>query len=150
MSQRTDIKDNIVADMQNITIANGFSMNVGEVSKREKMWADWGGNENWPKICLFDGPETGIPRIGNNIYDFLPLINLRLFHKGDDSDDVIDDLIQDVKDAMLDFPAAYRGGFAWNTCFGGLGPVVTLQTEDTQSCTTAITFRIEYRRVFAS
>lgn len=150
MSQRTDIRNNIVGDMQDITIANGFSMNVGEVSKQEKIWADWGGNENWPKICLFDGNETGIPRIGCNIYDFLHLHNLRLFHKGTDSDDVIENLIQDVKDAMLDFPAAYRGGFAWNTCFGGISPVATNQTEDSQRTSVAITFRIEYRRVFAS
>ena len=115
MSQRTDIKNNIVTTLQNITIANGFSMNVGEVSKREKVWADWGGNPTWPKICLMDGPETGVPRIGNNIYDYVHLVNLRLFDKGDDSDDVIDDLIQDVKKAMLDAPSLYRGFFAWNT-----------------------------------
>ena len=115
MSQRTDIKNNIVTTLQGITVAAGFSMTVGEVSKQEKMWADWGGNERWPKICLFDGPETGVPRIGNNIYDYQHLVNLRLFHKGDDSDDVIDDLIQDVKKAMLDAPSIYRGFFAWNT-----------------------------------
>lgn len=150
MSVRSNILANIVTTLQGITIAAGFSMDVGEVSAEEKMWADWAGNPDWPKICLFDGNEIGTPRIGCNIYDYHWLINIRLFHKGDDSRKVIDDLIADVKKAMLDAPSLYRGFFAWNTCFEGQSPVSDLFVDDRRECTTAITFKIEYREVYAS
>jgi hypothetical protein len=113
MSTRGDILDNIVTTLQTITIAGGYNCDVGEVIRNDNAWSDWGGNDDWPKICLVDMEETSKPEMGYHVENYYWIIGIHLFSKGDNAREEIDDLMVDVRTAM--FADLTRGGFAFNT-----------------------------------
>jgi hypothetical protein len=110
MSIRDDIKDNIVATMLSITPANGYSFTMREATKKRYQWADWGGNEQWPKASIYSSIEVSKARIGWNIYDYFWTVGIRIFYKGDDATEFIDDMMFDTKFTMLRDGSPTRGG----------------------------------------
>ena len=148
MSVRADITDNIVTTLEGITIAAGYTFDMGEVSKERHQWADWGANELWPKVSLSTGSELAIPRIGNNIYDFQWSLPIRVFYKGDDSGEVISDIMYDIRNALLRRNSLHRGGYAWNTCFKGSETLEDTFEEDRRAVAIEMNFMIEYREVY--
>jgi len=148
MSSRKLITDNIVATLQGITILAGYSFDMGEVRRKRYQFADWGGNEKWPKTCIYSSSETSIPRIGWNIYDHNWSVGIRLFYKGDDADEAIDGFLYDVRDSMLRCSSLTRGNLAWNTCYTGTTEPEDTFEEDRHHCSTVLNFLIWYREIY--
>lgn len=148
MSVRDDIKDNVVTTLQGITIAAGYSFDMGEVSKKRYQEADWGGNELWPKACLYPGNEVSRPRIGWNIYDHFWNFGIRFWYKGDTASDELNQMIGDVRFAMLRDGSITRGGFAWNTCYAGMDEEIDTFEKDRLHSSIVLNFTIHYREVY--
>ena len=148
MSVRDDIKDNIVTTLQGITIAGGYTFTMGEVSKKRYMWADWGGNELYPKAALYPNNETSRARIGWNIFDHFWNFGIRLFHKSDDAMDELESYIGEVREALLESGSLTRGGYAWSTCYIGTEEAIDTFEEDRLHASIILNFQIRYREVY--
>ena len=146
MSDRSDIINNIITSLQGITIVGGYSIDVGQVTI-EKQFQNLPEDGLFPKLIIADQQESGRARIGNNIWDFFWVIDIRCIHKGDTSRDIIDELVDDVKDVMLNDINLYRGGTAWNTEFIQTSPCYDTFINDRAYCETVVSFSIQYRQV---
>lgn len=148
MSVRDHIKDNVVATLQGITIAAGYSFTMGEVTKKRYMWTDWGGNENWPKASLYPGSETHRHRIGFNIGDLFWDFGIRIFHKSDEAEDELESFQADIRTAMLETGSITRGGYAWDTCYVDTSESEDYFEEDRLHASIIMNFRIHYRESY--
>ena len=148
MSVRDNIKDNIVTTLQGITTGAGYSHTMAAVTKARYDWSDWGVNEEWPKACMYPGTEQSIPRIGYNIYDHRWTMPIRIFYKGDDAAEHIEQIVGDVRLAMLDGTTLTRGGYAWNTDYVGTDSTEDTFEEDARKASIILNFLIEYREYY--
>ena len=148
MSVRKEIRDNIVTTLQGITVAAGYSFTMGEVTRKRYQWVDWGSNELWPKASIYSESEVSRPRIGWNIFDHFWSVGIRVFYKGDDADDYIDDILEEIRDAMLETGSITRGGYAYNTCYAGTSAPEDTFEESRHHCSIVMNFTIWYRESY--
>ena len=138
MSARDEILDNIVTTLSAIT-------GIAEVTKARVQSASWGANERWAKVALFTDSETATPRMGCNIWDYFWTVGVAVFYKGENAQQEIHDLMQPIREAMLNGASLTRGGHAWNTHYTGSAPIEDTFADDRNAAAIVMNFQVHYR-----
>lgn len=141
MSVRDDILENIVDTLSTLP-------DIHEARKDRLQWVDWGGNERWPKACIYTDAEDSRPRIGCNIYDHYWRIAIRVFYKGENAQEVVDGLLNDVRNAMLQSTSLTRGGHAIDTDYNGTAIIEDQFEESRNMASHILNFTVHYREVY--
>ena len=92
-SKRKAIKAAIVAQVANITVANGYSVDIGDISDVEKSVSDIA---VYPSVQWVYGRETKNQAELHRTEGTLDFFGI-LYAKGDDADDTLDDFAADIE-----------------------------------------------------